>query len=352
VENSKRKHESSKTPINRRIFLGLLAGVAAAIAGIISLDSILPKNARPEKSTLATVATRNFTNTAPGSGAVSSQQDRVRVVVVKGSATVDPQVLIDKALEALGGVERLLPTGASILVKPNVGFYEKDATTDPRITAAVIGALKQARPSKIVVGESALRGIDVDQALQVSGTRNLAEAAGAEVMDLRKDAVASIEVPNGLALKSVNVFRMARDSFIVSVPRLKRHAETTVTISLKNMMGTLPDSEKARFHQGNLSQCIADLNMALRPRLVIIDATKAMTGRGPTGGIMVDLNEVFASTDPVAADIVAAQELFLAEGVADARVAASNVSHIQNAAQLGVGVSDPSKIEVLRLSVS
>ena len=351
MEDSDKKQELPKRSITRRTFFRLLIGVVAAIAGIVSLDSILPKKVGPEKNTLTTVATRTLTRTASDVGAVLSQPNVVRVVVVKGSAAVNPQLLIDKALEMLGGVERLLPAGARILVKPNVGFYDKDAITDPRITAAVIRALQQARPSKIVVGESALRGIDVDQALQVSGTRNLAEAAGAEVKDLRKDEVASIEVPNGLSLQSVNVFRTAHDSFIVSVPRLKRHAQTTVTISLKNMMGALPDSEKARFHQGNLSQCIADLNMALRPRLIIIDATKAMTERGPTGGIMVDLNEVVASTDPVAADIVAAQELFSAEGVADSRSAASSVNHIQKAAQVGVGVSDLSKIEVLRLRV-
>jgi len=351
VEDSKGKHESSKKPVNRRTFFGLLIGAAAAIAGIVSLDSILPKNAKPATITSATAATPTVTKIASSTSTVSSEPNVVRVVVVKGNASVDPQVFVDKALEALGGVEKLVPTGTNILVKPNVGFYEKDATTDPRITAAVVNALKRARPSQIVVGESALRGVDAEHALQVTGTRSLAEAAGAEVRDLTKDAVVSIEVPNGLALKSINVFRTARDSFIVSVPRLKRHSSTTVTISLKNMMGTVPDSEKGRFHQVNLDQCIADLNMALRPKLVIIDATRAMTKRGPSGGVMVDLNLVVASTDPVAADIIAAEELFLAEGVADPPSAATRVDHIQNAAQQGVGVADRSKIQVLNLSV-
>jgi uncharacterized protein (DUF362 family) len=348
VENSNGKHESRRKPVSRRVFLGLLVGAAAAIAGIISVDSILPKNSSPEANPSITAVTK----AASGTGTVSITASAARVVLVRGTATVDPQVFVDKALEALGGVERLVPLGTNVLVKPNVGFYEKDATTDPRITTAVINALKRARPSQIVVGESALRGIDVEHALEVTGTRSLAEAAGAEVRDLRKDAVVNVEVPNGLAVKSVNVFKTARDSLIVSVPRLKRHSATTVTISLKNMMGTIPDSEKGRFHQANLSECIADLNMALRPRLVIVDATRAMTKQGPSGGVMVDLNLVFASTDPVAADIVAAQELFRAEGSLDPRGAATSVSHIQNAGQLGVGVAEPSKIEVLNVNVS
>jgi uncharacterized protein (DUF362 family) len=66
---------------------------------------------------------------------------------------------------------------------------------------------------------------------------------------------------------------------------------------------------------------------------------------------MVDLNLVLASTDPVAADLVAAQELLKAEGIADPSDAAASIDHIQNAARLGVGTADLSRIEVLNVSV-
>jgi uncharacterized protein (DUF362 family) len=270
---------------------------------------------------------------------------------VKGTANTDPQLLVDKALEALGGVEKLVPAGTDILVKPNVGFYDTNATTDPRITAAVVKALKAAQPGQIVVGESSLRGVDSEYALETTGTKSQAEAAGAEVMDLTKDSVVSVAIPNGIAIKSVEAFKTARDSFIVSVPRLKRHTDTTVTISMKNLIGIVPDSEKGAFHQTNLDQCIADLNSALRPKLIVVDATKAMTQSGPSGGVMVDLNTVIASTDPVAADVIAAQQLFQAEGLADPSSAVGNIAHIQDAAKIGVGIADPSRIQVLNLSV-
>jgi len=362
VESSNGKSEPRKRLVNRRTFFGLLIAAAAAVAGIVSIDSILSKNPAPETSTSTTVATPAATTTAPtptviktdSSTSIASFSDTnvAQVVVVKGTANTDPQVLVDKALEALGGVENLVPAGMNILVKPNVGFYDKDPTTDPRITAAVVKALKAARPGQIVVGESSLRGVDAGYALQATGTRSLAEAAGAEVKDLTKDSVVSVTIPNGIAIKSVEVFKTVRDSFIVSVPKLKRHSDTTVTISMKNMMGTVPDSEKGRFHQTNLHQCVADLNSALRPKLVIVDATKAMTQRGPSGGVMVALNLVIASTDPVAADVIAAQQLFQAEGVADASTAVGRIEHIQDAAKIGVGVADPSRIQVLNVSVA
>jgi uncharacterized protein (DUF362 family) len=358
VEEPRGKNGSSKKPIGRRTFFGLLLASATAIAGIISIDSILPRTGKPEPSAsitapiIQTAATATTATQSAQSNTVSSESNVVRVVVVGGTATTDPQLLVDKALEALGGVERLVPSGLNVLVKPNVGFYDKDATTDPRITAAVVKALKRARPNRIIVGESALRGIDVAHALDVTGTRSLAEAAGAEVRDLRNDEVVSIATPNGFAVKSVNVFRTARDSFIVSVPRLKRHSGATVTISMKNMIGAVPDNEKGRFHQVNLEECIADLNVAIPPKLIIVDATRAMTRTGPSGGVMVDLNLVFASTDPVAVDLVAAQELFKAEGNSDPRAAAAKVGYIQSAARAGVGLADLSKIQVLNVSVT
>ena len=338
MEDSKSKQ--SCRSVNRRTFFTLLVRAAAAIAGIISLDFIVPRNVA------ASIVTKSS-----GVSMVSPETSLASVVIVKGTTDTDAQVYVDKALEALGGVEKLVPTGTNILIKPNVGFYDKDATTDPRITAAVVKALKRAQPNQIIVGESALRGIDVEHALQVTGTRSLAEAAGAEVRDLRKDDIVTVEIPNGVAIKSVTVFKTVRDSFIVSVPRLKRHSATTATISLKNMIGTLSDNEKGRFHQVNLNQCIADLSLALHPGLVVIDATRAMTKRGPSGGVMVDLNLVVASTDPVAADLIAAEELFKAEGTTDPRGAAISINHIQNAAQLGVGIADFSKIQVLTLNI-
>ena len=364
VERPEDNTVSRKKSVNRRTFFGLLLGAAAALAGIVSLNSILSKKPTTELNTLATTATAAPTlakttatslaatmATSSSVASISSETGMASVVVVKGSANTDPQLLVDKALENLGGVEKLIPAGTNILVKPNVGFYEPDPTTDPRITAAVVKALKPTQPSQIIVGDSSLRGVDAGYALQVTGTRSQAEAAGAKVIDLTKDSVVNVDVPNGVATKSVSVFKTVRDSFVISVPRLKRHADTTVTISMKNMIGALPDSEKGRFHQVNLDQCVADFNSVLRPKLVIIDATKVMTKRGPSGGVMVQLNMLIASTDPVAADVIGAQLLFHAEGIADPSAAVGRIAHIQNAARLGVGIADPTRIQVLNVSI-
>lgn len=63
--------------------------------------------------------------------------------------------------------------------------------------------------------------------------------------------------------------KTALESIIVSVPKLKLHKMATVTLGLKNMMGTL--ASKGRMHNGHLSENIADLASALKPSLTVID---------------------------------------------------------------------------------
>jgi len=350
VERSETEEKvASRISVSRRTFLKLLAAGAVGFLGAKSLDLLSPRVTEIQTGTTTATVTKTATVTAT----IPPASKAPGVILVRGGPGVSSQALVEKALELLGGIEKLAPPGAGVLVKPNVGFYDKDAVTDPQITAAIVRALRRAKPARIVVGESSVRGNDTEHALRVTGTRSLAEEAGAEVKDLGKDPTVTVGVPKGGAISSVNVSKTVRDiSYIVNVPKLKRHSATVTTISLKNMMGTLPDSEKGRFHQVNLSQCIADLNSVIRPNLVIIDATKAMTKRGPTGGTMVDLNLVIASLDPVAADAVAAEELFKAEGASDPRGAVSRIEHIQRAAELGIGVAERSKIEVLDVTLS
>ncbi len=57
-----------------------------------------------------------------------------------------------------------------------------------------------------------------------------------------------------------------------------------------------------------MAQRIADLNLVVRPKLTIIDATRILLRNGPTGGKLEDvkvLDTLVASADTVAADAYA-----------------------------------------------
>jgi len=271
----------------------------------------------------------------------------VLVSVVKGTSATSRQALVEKALELIGGVWKILPTGSRVLVKPNVGFYSREATTEPDVVASIVEILKEANPEALIVGDSSVRGYDTTHAFEVSGIAEVVKNLGFECRNLAKDSVETLDIPNGVTIHAVSTYRTVREfTFILSVPKLKRHGSTTVTVSLKNMIGVVTDDEKGRFHREGIDQSIADLNTVLKPNLVVIDATRVMTERGPTGGKMVELNTIIASRDPVAADLIAAEKLFALEGASSPKDAADGIVHIQKAAELGVGFADRSKIKI------
>lgn len=277
------------------------------------------------------------------------------VSVVRGSESTSRQALVEKAVKLLGEGEKLIPSNSKILIKPNVGFSSKTAVTGPHILEAVVNLMRESNPKEIVVADSSVRGVDTRYAFQKTGLGKAASDAGARVRDLREDTEVTVAVPKGTVIKDLKTYRTVLDSdYVISVPRLKRHSSTTVTVSLKNMMGTVPDDEKGRFHRLGLSKCIADLNTINRPGLVIIDAVNAMAHSGPTGGVMLQLNMVIASTDPVAADLTAAQKLFEAERMdrSDAIDQAHKIRHIQEAARRVIGTNDLSKIKVIEETIA
>jgi uncharacterized protein (DUF362 family) len=67
-------------------------------------------------------------------------------------------------------------------------------------------------------------------------------------------------------------------------------------------MGLIWDRES--FHsQFDISQGIADLATVIRPRLTVLDASRALASGGPAGpGDVKKLNLVVAGVDPVAVD--------------------------------------------------
>lgn len=169
---------------------------------------------------------------------------------------------------------------------------------------------------------------------------------------MARDSVETLDIPNGVTIREASTYRTVREStFIIGVPKLKRHSSTTVTISLKNMLGVITDEEKGRFHQEGIDQSIADLNSALKPNLAVIDATRVMTKTGPTGGKMVESNTIIASKDPVAADLIAAEKLFALEDASSPKDAAEAIVHIQKAAELGIGFADRTKIKVFEATL-
>jgi len=154
------------------------------------------------------------------------------------------------------------------------------------------------------------------------------------LIDLNKDEVVEVSPPNPLALKRVKIAKTALESTLISVPKLKLHRITGVTLSLKNMMGTI--SRKGSMHS-HLSKNIADLASIVKPSIAVIDGIVAGEGH-ETSENPVEMNLVIAGTDPVAVDAV---------GAAVMGVSPKDIKHLCFAEEKGLGTCDLTEIEVL-----
>src|SRR5439155_6791537 len=94
--------------------------------------------------------------------------------------------------------------------------------------------------------------------------------------------------------------------FIVSMPKVKTHHWTGVTLSMKNMFGIVPGSRygwpKNVLHWAGIHESILDICATVRPHFVIGDGIVGMKGDGPLNGTVMDLGIILLADDPVAAD--------------------------------------------------
>ncbi|MCW4026407.1 MAG: DUF362 domain-containing protein, partial [Candidatus Bathyarchaeota archaeon] len=176
------------------------------------------------------------------------------VAVIEGN---DP---VDMVAEALGLIEaeKAFTSEERILIKPNyidASHPSTGNTTDARVIEGTVKFLKQKGFSNITVGEGS--GLsDTMRAFRAAGVDEVASCLGVELIDLNEDEYSVVDVPDHLALEKVRISKIALESAIVSVPKLKLHRMAGVTLSLKNLMGVV--KPKGQIHR-HLSEKIADL---------------------------------------------------------------------------------------------
>jgi uncharacterized protein (DUF362 family) len=252
------------------------------------------------------------------------------VAVVKGIRGHEP---VFKALDLID-YRKALEGYDKVLIKVNfitTKTWDTGATTDPIVVEAIIKKLADL-PVKVYVVESDATITNADKAFEVTGMKDMCNRNGVEWLNLRhiKEKI-TLKVPNGEALKSITVPRLVTESAVISAAKLKTHANTRVTLGMKNMFGLLPDKFKGKYHMKGISKVIVDINTVLHPALTVIDGFVGMEGNGPVNGTPVQMNLIIAGTDAVATDATAA------------RIMGFNpyeIAHIRKAHEKGLGKSE------------
>ena len=224
------------------------------------------------------------------------------------------ETAVRKAIDLAGGLKETITPDSRVLVKPNLCWPEPSGigcTTDCRVTEAVTKIVLELRPKSVIIGEGSSAGWDFDsshsteEAFRVSGTADVARKLGVEQRNLNHDAYEEITLTAPYVMKRVRIARTALESdVIISVPVLKTHTRTLVTLRLKNMKGVMPGAEKRKTHRLGLDKAVADLNSVVKPSYVVVDALAGMQGLWEYPQDRFELGLIVAGADPVAVDTV------------------------------------------------
>ena len=206
-----------------------------------------------------------------------------------------------------------------ILVKPNLVSTDPPPITTPvELVDAIIDFISENLPGvQAAVGEGCgMMDYETDKVFQTLGYTEMAAEKGVELIDLNHAELVSLSDDSCTRWPEMHLPKIIMESFLFSVPVLKAHSFSTVTLTMKNMLGAAPPEyfcagswKKSAFHD-RIEEAIFDLNKYRTPDFTLLDATEGMAQAhlwGPK--CSPPPNRLAASPDPVAIDAWGAELL-------------------------------------------
>jgi len=202
-----------------------------------------------------------------------------------------------------------------VLLKPNLVDYIPGGAinTHHRLVVAAAEAFRRLGARKVVVGEGAGHQRDTRLVLFESRYERELALAGIPFVDLNRDELLRRRL--GASYTDLDHLWLPRavlaSDFIVSMPKVKAHHWSGVTLSMKNMFGIVPGQKygwpKNILHWNGIHQSVLDVCATVPIDFVIADGVIAMEGDGPLDGSPRPLRTLVLADDPVAADATCAR---------------------------------------------
>jgi uncharacterized protein (DUF362 family) len=217
-------------------------------------------------------------------------------------------LLLDRA-----GLAGMLKDEARVIIKPNlVEALMPPITTPVDLVAAIVEYIQLNLPGIEIVVADGTGSLDYDTAhvFRELGYEELPASLGIRLLDLNNEEPVRLELPGLKRWPEFYLPQIVMESFLISVPVLKAHTLSGVTLTMKNMVGLAPPIRyqqgghwrKSAFHK-DIDEAIFELNQYRSPDFTILDATVGMSEAhlwgphlDPPPGLLV------AGSDPVKID--------------------------------------------------
>ena len=270
-----------------------------------------------------------------------------KVLVSKIAVTEDLKEDILRAIEMIGGFNKVIDKGDQVLLKPNFNSADPPpASSDPSFLRAIIELLFEYGAGKVILGESSWQGLATRKALEQTGTILALKDTGAEIAFLDEEKFVKVDV-GGKYLKHVSLAEKAmKADKIVYACCLKTHFRADFSLSLKLAFGFTKKSERMGFHLSHLKEKLVDLNLVVHPNLIIADGRKCFIKGGPFSGEVRNPNVILASGDRIAMDVECIKIISGFEG-SKLKDDPWKYAQIRHAVMLGLGVKEESEYKVV-----
>jgi len=222
------------------------------------------------------------------------------------------------ALMELLDAARVLGEQKRVVIKPNlVNTSPPPVTTPVQLVAAIADYVKSVSNAKIVIAEGCGAPLyNTHRPFRKLGYSDLAKSNGMILVDLNDAETTELFDHRCRVFSKFMMPRLLMDSFLISVPVLKKHFLAKVTLTMKNMLGCAPPDhyggfiwKKSMFHK-NLQRSIFEMNLYRTPDLTILDASVGLACHhlgGPR--CKPHVGKLIGGFDPVAVDAYGAELL-------------------------------------------
>lgn len=225
------------------------------------------------------------------------------------ASSYEPKTLeasLQQVLEPLGGITALVKPGDRVLLKPNLltgARPGKECTTRPEIVYWVARWVREAG-GKPFLGDSpafgSARGVAV-----ANGYQPILEELNLPIIDFQGGRYQTV----GEGFNHLLLSKEAMEAdVVINLPKVKSHAQLTLTLGVKNLFGCVPGKMKAWWHMEAGKDSVRFGNMlvetarTIAPNLTILDGIIGHEGNGPSGGEPRALGMLGASTNVFALD--------------------------------------------------
>lgn len=236
-------------------------------------------------------------------------------VVLKKCADYDLEEIkkcIESGFELLGGMDKFIKDGEKVLIKVNClspSEPGKAIITHPVFLKAVVQVIKK-KTKNIIIGDSP--GFGHFSTSKKTLYPQVAEEEGVKLVDFRDDG--EVKNEKGAMYRTFKVTDYVNSvDKVINLPKLKTHGLMYMTLSVKNMFGTIAGTGKPACHMKAgrdrllFARMLVDLYNAKPPAINIIDGIISMEGNGPGGGDPVNTGVIIMGENGFAVDYIAPQ---------------------------------------------